>query len=164
MDGDVSLTMSDSQSSTPLAPLFRAQRALIDSTIETQRTINSHGLELTRQSTKALVGVFLPESEATEDVLDEAQRTAADGVDATERTVDAVEEATDTATDTAEAADDVPVVTLDGIGATYSSRLAAAGLGTVRDLAAASVEEVAEVAQVGTDRAAEWIDRAQTGE
>jgi predicted flap endonuclease-1-like 5' DNA nuclease len=186
--------MSDSNVSAPFAPVFRAQRALIDTTIETQKTIHAQGFELTRESAKAVFGVFLRDGEADgaiddvvdrleaadEDLLDEVQQTATEGVSAAEETVDGAEEAadevrastqdtldaaTDAADDAVDAAeetiDDAPVVSIDGIGETYSDRLEDAGFGTVGELATASVDEIAEAAQVGTDRAAEWIERAQ---
>ena len=165
--------MSDSKASAPLAPVFRAQRALIDTTIETQKTIHSQGLELTRESAKAVFGVFLRDGEADEtiddvidrledadeDFLDEVQQTAEDGVSAAEETVGGAEEVAestqdtlDTATAAAEDAvdvaeetiDDAPVVSIDGIGETYSDRLEDAGFGTVGELATARVDEVAE--------------------
>lgn len=165
--------MTENDTSTPLGPLFRAQWTLIDRTIETQRTLHRQGLELTRQSTRTLFGV-LPASDDAEAVLDDVEASTEAAVDAAEEateetvesTLDTAEEATEPAADAVEATgaelDGTPVGELSGIGATYSGRLEAAGIGTVEELAAASVAEVAEAAQVGTDRAAEWVDRAQT--
>ena len=57
--------------------------------------------------------------------------------------------------------EDVDLADLEGIGETYSDRLAGAGVRTVDQLARTSAEAVAEIAEVDEDRAAEWIQRAQ---
>ena len=50
---------------------------------------------------------------------------------------------------------------VDGIGPVFASRLADAGLDTVRDLATASPDKVAEAAGVSAARARSWIEQAE---
>lgn len=57
--------------------------------------------------------------------------------------------------------EDVALADLEGIGETYSDRLAASGIRTIDQLARTSAAEVADVAGVDEDRAGEWIQQAQ---
>lgn len=50
---------------------------------------------------------------------------------------------------------------LEGVGETYSDRLAATGIRTQDQLARTSAHEVAEIAEVSEDRAVDWVNRAQ---
>ena len=54
-----------------------------------------------------------------------------------------------------------PVDVINGIGPTYSDRLADVNIGTVADLAEADPETVADAAKTGESRAMSWIDRAK---
>lgn len=58
--------------------------------------------------------------------------------------------------------EDVALADLEGIGETYSDRLADDGIRTVDQLARTSAAEVADVAGVDEDRAGEWIQQAQS--
>ena len=50
---------------------------------------------------------------------------------------------------------------IEGIGQTYSDRLAAADVRTASQLARTSIEDVSEIAQVNEERASDWINQAQ---
>ena len=54
-----------------------------------------------------------------------------------------------------------PVDVINGIGPTYSDRLADVNIGTVADLAEADPETVADAAKTGESKAMSWIDRAK---
>ncbi|PSP87593.1 hypothetical protein BRC87_10825 [Halobacteriales archaeon QS_4_66_20] len=54
-----------------------------------------------------------------------------------------------------------PVDVINGIGPTYSDRLADVDIGTVADLAEADPETVADAAKTGESKAMSWIDRAK---
>lgn len=152
--------MSDSQSSTPLGPLFRAQRTLIEGTIETQRTLQRHGLELTRQSTKTIFGV-LPGSdraqeqvdetldgieETSETLLDDVQERADEGVDSAENVAETAANATEETADEVEAAIEE---TIDEASDTVE------GAAETTSAAAEEVEAEAEDALDATEAAAE---------
>ena len=49
----------------------------------------------------------------------------------------------------------------EGIGQTYSDRLAAANVRTASQLSRTSIEDVSEIAQVNEGRASDWINQAQ---
>lgn len=50
---------------------------------------------------------------------------------------------------------------IEGIGQTYSDRLAAADVRTASQLSRTSIEDVSEIAQVNEERASDWINQAQ---
>jgi len=50
---------------------------------------------------------------------------------------------------------------IEGIGQTYSDRLAAANVRTASQLSRTSIEDVSEIAQVNEGRASDWINQAQ---
>jgi len=117
--------------------------------------------------------------EATDEVdaFDSVDRSATEGLvaddietvsDLATAQVDAVADAASTTQNRAEEWIDAAVdyegeslADLEGIGETYSDRLAAAGVRTVDQLARTSAAEVADVAEVDEDRAAEWVQQAQ---
>ena len=55
------------------------------------------------------------------------------------------------------------VTSIDGIGPTYASRLANAGIRSLDELAAATPDTVAESAGVSGARARTWIEQAREG-
>ena len=102
---------------------------------------------------------------AVENLLDEGVESLSD---LTTADVSSVAEAVDTTEDEARDLVDVAVdredeniADLEGIGRTYSDRLADSGIRTQSDLSRTSAEAVADVAGVSEDRAAEWVQRAQ---
>lgn len=236
-----------SESSTTIGSLFDAQRTIIDRTIETQQTINSQGLDLTRRAVRPVVGAAvgsgsnaeeqvddafetLDETQATmlEDVqyvaerpvdtsqsaaewgiglldrqvgriqpagetaeqvtgevADSAEETAEAVADSAEETAEGVAEATEVAvaetTDatreavetseavTEDAVDDLQVrideasdefAALEDVDETAVEGLAATGIETLSDLATAHSEAVADASDVTEDAAEEWIDAA----
>jgi predicted flap endonuclease-1-like 5' DNA nuclease len=101
-----------------------------------------------------------PETEAEPEVETEPETT--DGESDAEPTEGEETEREGESTEDAEpaAGADVSVEEINGIGPTYSERLAEAGIGTVAALAESDPATVAEAAQASESRAEEWIDQA----
>ena len=95
-----------------------------------------------------------------EDVESLSDLTAAD-VPSVAEAVDATEDEAHDLIDVAVDHEGENIADLEGIGRTYSDRLADSGIRTQSDLSRTSAEEVADVAGVNEDRAAEWVQRAQ---
>jgi len=101
-----------------------------------------------------------PEAEPAEEDDDETEATEEEAEPETETAEDEAEEPESEPETEATAGEAVSVEEINGIGPTYSERLAEAGLGTVAALAESDPATIAEAAQAPESRAEEWIDQA----
>lgn len=127
-----------------IASDFRAEIEAASEAFETLEDVDESAVEALAET-----GI-----ETLSDLADARAETVADVADTTE-------ERAEEWVDAAVAHEGEGVSDLEGVGQTYTERLADAGIRTQAQLARTSAHEVAEAADVGEDQAVAWVQRAR---